>query len=250
MIEKRSYKIDNRIFTLKDIRKIASIFEQEHKNATKNKHDSSLSFSVNCVDGSEYETEDVKLFDENAIITKRVENIKFNFIENKDYFKEDKSISLQLKNGNDSYGNELQISGTDSNWVNGSLIKLKEVIEASQPQFNLVHKFGLPLTIISSISIGTIFLLVLVLVSRAIVFKPFINPFKLMSDEPIIFIPSIFTMGFFPSLFVVDWLKKMFPSIEIQIGPDHTFIEANRRNIFYGIITLVLLPIILTLIFK
>jgi len=40
------------------------------------------------------------------------------------------------------------------------------------------------------------------------------------------------------------------PKLEIQIGPEHTFLEKNRRNVFFTIFTILLLPIILGFIFS
>lgn len=246
MKESRHYKINGRIFKLSDVKKLTFFLKKEFKTSKRNKHHSLLNFSIICSDESKYESEDTNIFEENSVNSKKVERINLSFHD----YHNDRDIGIQLISGEHSYGNAVEISGKDSNWVNGCLTKIKEIIEGAEPQFTLLKKLNLLLTILSSMSVGTAFLFVLVAVGRSVVGKSFISPYMLIIDEPRIYLTSIFVMGYFPSIFIIGWLNKMFPNIELQIGPTHTFIEANRRTILYGAITLIVLPIILAMIVK
>lgn len=246
MVETRSYKIGNKIFRLPDVKSIADVLENEFKSAARRKHDSSLNFEVTCFDNSKYETEDTTLFETKSIInSKRVKKLDFTFTD----YKDDKRITLTLEHSDYDFQNQLEISGSDSDWVNGRLTILKDLIEGVKPQFTVFKKFSTLFTIISSVSIGTIFLSILMLVVRGIASKSYISPFKLITEEPQALL-FLLTIGFFPATFLTDWLKKLWPNVEIQIGPSHTFIEANRRVLLFGIITLIVLPILINIFIK
>ena len=57
-------------------------------------------------------------------------------------------------------------------------------------------------------------------------------------------------LGYGPALLLIDRFDKLWPKVELQIGPKHTFLEENRRNIFIGVVVSLLLPIIFGFIFS
>lgn len=117
-------------------------------------------------------------------------------------------------------------------------------------QFTSFRKYSAIFTIISSISIGIILVSTLVLLVTTITVKPNISLAKLITKEPTTVLAAIFFLGYFPSFYITDWLKKLWPNIEIQIGPKHNFVEENRRKLLVGIFVIVIIPLVISFLVK
>jgi len=165
-----------------------------------------------------------------------------------DYYDKNR-ISIDLEHGNYDYRNTILVSGNSSDWVNGKLSDLQTFIDSAAPQQTWFKKLKILFILLFSVAFGVIFLSLLAIVGRKVVGKPFLNPFFLMKDEPFIVLLSS-VLGYGPAILMADWFNKLWPSLEIQVGPEHTFIEKYRRELFFSVTTILLLPILLGLIFS
>lgn len=245
MRETKHIKVENRILTLDTIIKIATRLSSEYKSTKKKSHHSSLAFSVKFSDGSIYDSENASIFIDDIIKSKRVQGLELEFHD----YNDDKKICVELVHGNYYYRNEIVVAGVDSNWVNGTLNNLQTLIDGAEPQSTWFKKLKNVFFIVFSISFGVVFMALLAFFVRKIASKPFLNPFTLMREDPLIIFYGAF-LGFGPASLLLGWFDKLWPKLEIQIGPEHTFLEKNRRNVFFTILTVLVLPIILGFIFS
>jgi hypothetical protein len=245
MKETRTFKIENRIFTIQNVKKIAAKFESEYQSAKAKQHHATVRFLVLCKDGSLYESEDSKIFDDSVISSKKVQVFNFSFTD----YEEDKNMRIELEHGNDSYRNSFVVSGKDSDWVNGTLNSLQVFIESATPQSTWFKRLKVVFTLLLSFLIGISLVALLGVIGRKLASKSFINPFRLMMEEPNLIWGSLF-IGYFPAFFITDFFNNLWPKVEIQVGPGYTFLEKNKRKLLFGLITILVLPIILGLIFS
>jgi hypothetical protein len=185
--------------------------------------------------------------------------------------KHDKRIQIKISHAissNDSYFNKLEVKGDDSTWVNGVLANLDEYLESVAPQ-NTTWKIYRPyLSALLSIGIGTIIMFSLLAIVNAVpidvsVETPtnsssqlgslLVNLAELSPFLGFILKYGIFWfVGSFSSVMLgfsglSNRLAELWPSVEIQVGPDHTLIERRRRFFLSQILLLGVLPLLLYL---
>lgn len=237
MKETRFSQIQYKIFTIESVKQIALVFQKEYKKSKK-KSSSRLEFSVSCLDGSQYESEDASIFnDDSSIQSKRVISIELVFND----FTDDRNIRLRIENGNYYSMNNLVVSGKNNTWVNGTINTLQEIIDGIRPQATFIYKNKKFITITLSFLIGFIIFSLFEIIVRFLSAQPFINPLKLAKED---FISVLFfsVSGYFFTFIIFDWFYRLWPKVEIQIGPEHTFNEHNKRKALWSIIVLLILP--------
>lgn len=112
MKETREKEIRNKVFTKDNIRSFWREVNQEHQASQAQKNHSSIELTINCVDGTRYESEGSELLDEDDIIDlKKSKSINIDY----HYYRLDRRISITLRHGD--YGSSLIVSGKDRGWV-------------------------------------------------------------------------------------------------------------------------------------
>lgn len=255
IIESRVLTIENRIIDLKIVRDMASVLREIYDANVPdcNSYDSrSLQFRVESSDNSVFSGSELSIFDEDSIInTKRIVNIKLSY---SDFTKKDDvAIAINHEAGTYVYSshNTISVTGNNSLWVNGTIARLKDIIDSAKPQTTVFKKYYFLMYLPLSIAIGIV--LVPILIQLILVFIPpsemkpsaysAIKDFKNHSSK--YFVYCLF--GAIPTLFAEISIRKLvhslWPFIEIQIGPEHSLIEKSRRKALLGFATLIILPI-------
>lgn len=253
MRESRYSKIENKIITRDSILKLSSLVHQEYLSAKNDNKHCSVSYTAKCSDKTSFISEEPSMFDEDSyLIIKKVEEvgITYHLYETNSY------ININLCHGS-GYGNSVTVAGTNSTWVNGITKKIEETVDSFDPQNNFIKDHKWIFNIIFGLSIGAIFLWVIILIPSDPPKDPppawvlaLQNLFKQIPLFKLIFKYLLgLPMGIFPASFLTDKLIELWPSIEIQIGPEHTQIEKKRRKWFFNAVVLGLLPLLLSLIY-
>jgi len=248
--ESRHLKIEDIIVRLDNIRKVVQIL--------KDKFSKNESVAIYCViryaDNSSFESEEVSLFFNDAILnTQRVSSLEITFQSEE----EQSYIHIEITHGPSNLNNSITVRGINSEWVNDTATKLQNAVNIFEPQNKIYKKYKLWFHIPFSISIG----LALVWIASLIfsettqatggLIKQLLGLAKTLTQTNSIYkyVVSYF-LGSIPAVALAYKLStSLWPSIEIQIGPKHTFVEEKRRKMLWGIFLLGVLPLLSSLVY-
>lgn len=246
--KRRTLPIKKLVLSLKNVRELASIIcdEYEKEKATGNVS-ASVRFAVNCTDNYFYESEDIAILDDDSDINRqKTESIRINFQSGKE-----RAITLQLKHGNGESDNFIDVAGDDNMWVNGINGRFNDQLKSFRPQQPFLIQFQTRLRwfcfILSTLAFGFVADLINRNTENYTRFwtQAFNNPW----DDGIAYlIAAIFLGGGIGIGILNSILQKateLWPSIELQIGPEHLQTEKQKRTTYYSLFTLFIFPIIL-----
>jgi hypothetical protein len=149
-----------------------------------------------------------------------------------------------------SHKNTLSVSGEDPGWVDATFLELERILDAVRPQSRLLRRFRWVAIIILATAIGWSWnqlsgQVLSVFFSDEATTPPPKWAVYLMEHQPLRYSLSLmlttFT-GFFPSLSLIAWLKKLWPPIEFDFGPEHLKRRKRLRGRLSIVITILLLP--------
>lgn len=234
--EKRRLTFGYKRITPKTIRKFSDIIENEISQLRNDNF--YLMYSVDATDNTSLESQSNQIFAENQVIENRnVQKISMRFYT----LDNSKNIEIQIVHSlqNENSENFILVSGEDSNWVNGVLSRLTEIINLAEKQPEIKDKSG--------------YLMFFIFVIFNIVY--FRMCFNFLEKS----IPSAWLVIFFivgiPILSLVllskffTYLDGLWPSVELQTGPNYMQKPRENRNKAQWILVSVILPLLLALIY-
>lgn len=255
--QSKSIEVSNKIFKLSDLKNLARLFNEEYEDSKTNNLDPSLSFEVYTENESVYESAEPDLFsDESLFSTLSIQKIKMIL---RSYDFTTRRLELTLKPTSSDYisDNNITIYGYDSNWVSGITARLNDILDSIQPQSEY-KKLALRLShYLSALVIGRVVLFVLLFFSS----KPNLSEFSPseLAIRSVIHYSSFtynffiyllsFIIGFFPAIEVRLKMKKIFPNIEFQIGPEHKQLAKIKRKKLVNLFALIIIPLLLALLY-
>lgn len=231
--ETRELTIRERVITLDNIRALSKILFDEFNSLNSEKSLTELSFSAKCIDESSFQSEDIEMFNKDSVLAKkRVERISMELR----HYDSRSFIEIKLAHGNDEWRNGITIRGTDSKWVNGTLKSIEETIESFKPQNVLLYRKEHFIKSVFALGLGSLYIWVVTLIP----YEPYSDTpawanklHSILSSIPLgnyLFKYLIaFGVGYIPADYLYKKLKGLWPSVELQIGPEHTYIERRRR---------------------
>jgi hypothetical protein len=253
IIESRIIKVRDKVITLDNIRRIASIISKHYNKTRESSNDRCrIKYNATCFDDSSFESSDISIFsDDSVLATKRVSYISIIYSS----YESSESIDVSLSHGNSDYRNHIKVSGSDSTWVNGMSTNLEREISAFLPQNKFLTEYKNILEIIFAIGIGSLYFYFISLIpfepSQVKIEKPpkWLLQFIIVIKDQIIFSSLIkyglsYSIGIWPAYKLMDKLKSLWPSIEFQIGPEHSYIEKQRRLWFLAAFSVGIIPLI------
>ena len=253
--ESRILSVKYKIVTLSDVRKLAGIINEEYANLNTQEKDARIHFSASCSDGSRFSSRDIALFNDDSVLgTKRV--LAINIIFSSYDIGADVDIDLAHEDRYFSYSNRIKVSGNDSNWVNGTLKRLEDAVESFTPQNTFLVRYRYIVNIILALGIGLAYFWAVSLFPS----EPSENPpewakrlGEVFDKAPLLlyFMKYLLAcgMGWFPGLMLLDKLQSFWPAVEIQIGPEHTLIEKQRRVWILWAFLIGIVPLLTSLIY-
>lgn len=254
MKEYKGKIIENKVFTKKDIRwlwKIVNnefIFSQSREKGNR----SSFKTTIKCLDMTTYESETDDLLNDSDIIdTKKCMAVDIKYYDNA----LEKQIDISLRHGN-SYYNEFSVVGKDKNWVSGTFDKINSFIESLRPQQHWFIEYKVIVLHMGALVFGFFIFKIMSQYTT-----PIENPSKniqliraFLHSSPIIYYSALATIfwleGLLPVLFLQKWALKLWPSVELDVGPEHQKIEKSRRKRLRWFFLIIIAPLLIDFISK
>lgn len=260
MKETRQILIKGRVFTKQDIVAIWGKVNHEFLVSQKENHHSSIELTLNCADGTSYESDNSELLNDGDIIDlKKTEAVSIDYFD----YELKKRISITLRHGDSSmlsFGSKLTVSGEERNWVAGMFDSLNTVIDAVRPQDFWLIKYKTLMLHVGAFGLGlAVYSLLDFLLYRHIqpTEAPSENVLALgnfLKENQIVLILiqicGIWLQGIFASYLIRDWVIKLWPSVEFDFGPEHKKIEKMKRQRLGIFLTIVIIPFVISLLFK
>jgi hypothetical protein len=235
--ERRRVPFEYRRITPDTIRAISAIIEEEISSLSK-KDDYYILYSIDATDNFFYESESNQIFSENEIIEKRIiKKVSMKFYTKNNSKNIDVLITHSLKNEN--LENYILVSGDDKNWVNGVLSRLSEVIELCEKQPKIGNMSGI--------------IMFLTLILFNVVYFRYCYSYitDIISNGLLImfFMLGIPVLSFVCTIKFLDYIDNLWPSIELQTGPNYQQIPKINRDKAMLIFLSVFLPLLLAFIY-
>ena len=254
----RQLTISRRIITRDDLIRLARIFSDESSANLSASRQLRLSFTVRADDGTIFETSDISdLFSDDVLKTKRIASFDLSFSD----YSRDLSMHLSLSQGASDYRNSISVQGSDANWVTGSFTRLKESVEACAPQTSFLLRYRVPIELVSAVGIGRLYTWVLdillsLIIPSSVVLNPpewiaSLRPFFRAHPSLLVLLDYVIglPLGWFAALLLLERAVNLWPSVEFQIGPPHTYVEKRRRILLSTIFVVGILPLITLVIY-
>ncbi len=248
--EDRLLTINYKILNLSDVRKLINPVWQEVQELALKGKEPTIKFHVKCFDRSSFTTEDIVIFNDDSIITqRRIKSIHINFA-----FKEERILNIKLEHGSFKSeegfisSSDIEMGGTDINWVNSSVTKFQDILNSIPNQENIVKKYSYPSAVLTIVAF---FALCLKLADWGYASEAnYVKAFHRLLSNSIsrgsliggTFISIFFGVVIY--LLIREQSEDIFPATELQIGPKHTFSEMNKRRKMYLIYSSIVVPII------
>ncbi len=246
--EKRILDINNLVFSKSDIKLIAEIFNEEYQKEKDNNPYCNFDFEVKCYDQTSYGTDNLDLLEEGGEF-----DIKSIYFINLLFRGSDKRMEFGLNKENVYRSNQLSIEGNDADWVAGRFSDFEKVIKSVKPQQSKVKKYSFSLKLIFvSLFYLTIFYILDTLINKF--FSLHTTPRLSMEDIMAIYLNLyIFCIGsslgiaFYLSGNITSWVLDLWPDIEFDFGPEHLKIEKLRRKRIWIVISITIIPFIISI---
>jgi hypothetical protein len=226
--EKRKLAFENKRITPEAIRRLATIVNDQAELIEAGQS-ALILFSIDGRDSSSYESQSVEIFDNGQFLdAKPIQKVNMRFTLTDGM----KNIEIQIveaeKGGVDNF---ISVSGDNPTWVNGVLAQFSEIINSCemQPKYSAWIGWGI---------LGVL-LLFEVLTFRLLARTP-----KDASWQAWIGIIFLFGSPFYAA-HVHEKLKGLYPSIELQTGPDYLQQPLQKRITFYWWIGSIIIPLLL-----
>lgn len=255
IIESRLHVIQNKVFTLKNVRDLAVIIWEEYLKIDDeircNSLAVSIGFTVHSFDHSSFTSANISIFNNDSIISKRrISSLEITF---KDSRNENwKEIKFVLKHGNDDTdsNNYFEVVGNDNLWVNGIIGKFNEILTIIPNQYPIPKYQNIARLVFFSFT-TYLFGAAVDLINRNN--DNFVSYWQWIGLGDFIgkivlafFIGSLIGLGIIEK--VIKYAHNFCPSIELQIAPDHLQTEKKKRKLLGVLITAFAIPVILTII--
>lgn len=247
--ESKVFRIKNKIIRLDGIHKIANLIYEESKNIGSGY----MRFSAKCTDGSSFESKNPDIFSPDSKLNfKRVGGLQAWF----DCSEKNLNIHINIYQSYHYENSDISVTGTDSTWVNGVLRNLEEIVDGFPDQNQFINNNYHLISNVFAIGIGVLYMWVIDFIPSIPVSKKpewAIILGQSFENSPIYYYLFRYFLGYIvgliPGYFLSGKLKELWPSIEIQIGPEHKLIEKKRRNWIAFTLTTCVIPLVISLIF-
>ncbi|MBN8237301.1 hypothetical protein JF544_18820 [Halobacillus kuroshimensis] len=239
---KQEGKVNNKVFRMKDVERIANFFVEMRDEINKKlafskatNKDTEINFRIEFSDGSSIRDDNVKVFQD--IETKLVDSMYFDL---KNYANAT-FIELTL-NSNIGYG-DFTVESDKKDTVDAKFRQLEEIIGAVKDQNHWLTDYKKQAIINNITGIflsGSLFYLFFLL---------FENPLK--SEVPILFLLLLLcvSLGHLIAYHSLKKLYDLYPKIEFDIAEEHINLVKKRRKRLYLITTLFIIPLVVAIFF-
>lgn len=265
MIRQVTIPIAEKVLTREDITSLAKLVgknyvERSKKNRDLDYHYRSFEVTLKAEDDAIFKLEKAELADIDALLRERkIEKVTIRF---SDPSRDSRSIDVEIEQAerNRRYwrgNNSIDISSADEDWYNARRAELSDWLEHVKSQDNLYLKHRTTLKHILAFPLGYSLLYitvsVIVLAQKMGVFPPplehptplgeFLNRNSLILT---LVLSYIYGRLWIPS--VLDRLDQLWPSVEFHFSEKYRSQASSARIVISYLVTVVLLPVIITII--
>ncbi len=254
MIEKKIIQISDKIIKSENVRKLLTDIVLTVNNYISKDIKDSLRYKIilKASDSSEFESTSLEILDAGEIIdTKQITSINFSL----NCYDKNISINLDLNHSINDYKHEnfIRIEGGDSLIVGGLLKIINENVDTWEKQKTIIKKNKALIVIIITICLSMIYYKLFIFFIKLIIKDNIISSssgsilgFSFDPFSIFIYISSILGTVFI-SFSIYDWMEKLWPNLEFQMGKEYFHLEKIRRLKLWIIISVILIPTIISL---
>lgn len=267
IIEKNVISIDNKIFTKDNILNLIKLFvkqsnaildrskEIRHNNligegwkeSSIKARDTDLSYSklvFTTSDNSIFSYSPGDILKANDILENKViVEINFYFFEHVS----DSQFLFRIKHADsDSYSSSsyIYVEGHDKNWVNETTRLAQDFVSGCKSQSEFVRKFQTPILVITIFMIDFfLYNLIELFIRTNLSFPRMID--NMFTKHMISFLIVSSLIAASPAILIKEWLKKIFPRIEIQTAKTLQLIKKEKQKKLLLITAGILIPSII-----
>lgn len=230
----KKLKIFGVVVRPKNIRELANRVYAEYSQDLKKQENVSIKFILKSFDGTQYESEKMGFLSEGETLdNRRIVAIEMRY-HNDSY---DKWIDINLEHTISDWitRNKATVSGYDEVWTNGIVKMIEEIVSGWKKQADWPRKYKWLLLLILSIAMGLSFYLLLysivgLFLSTSELFKKTLPFFAVC-------LSSAFVLGHY----MVDRIRRLYPSVEFMMGPEHSRVEGRKREKIYRVVQIIIL---------
>lgn len=265
MKETRKLHIKDKVFKIDDLKRFALIFEEQSNLARQNEEHSSLEYELLFSDDTTVESEALDILEDDILFSsKRPVSVQFSYHN----YALNKRISLSLNHGDSSYGNTIIVSGQEREWVNDIFATLTEIIKGVAPQESWIKRHPTLLLNIIALGIGTFgYFLIDIILNLAFANIDLAKHIKPPKEGSLLYSLGLIIKSSLWFFYLVEWVWKwclgylwgafeirrwflnLWPTIELDLGPEHLKIEKRKRKKIYAVFGLIIIPIFTALIY-
>jgi hypothetical protein len=248
----RKLQISNRVFTAKDLLRFAHLLDNQITRHPSERLFSS--FEVMFADGVVHEGTAAEVFAEECLIRpSRPVAVSMRLFSG--IGSDKKSIRIDLRAGDSSFGNDIVITGSESIWANATYTSLKDALDKAPPQKSWVRMHPvitwLLLATGSGAIIQAVFDAVLFPVIDNTIGPAILRILPNLSNAnargwviPLFLVfrwAATVAVGNVPATLIFRWIQKTWPRIEFDFGSPHLR-PASRQRTLVAIWTLMVVP--------
>lgn len=253
IIENRQIVIRNKVLTLANVRAVAkAVAVQLESIPQEDRNKADLTFVARCDDGSSFQSEDIDIFAEDSVIAqKRVTHVTVTY----SYYPTKARVEVALRHGD--MDATITVSGRSRIWVAGTLETLAGLFESFPPQGNPYLKHSGAIKFALTMGIGSIFFYLFSFIpsdppnekdARMVVWLT-----STVREYPVLRYVIKYALSWFVGMpwtsLVTNRFKQLWPSIELQIGPEHLLTEKLRRKLLATVCVLGVVPLSLSVVY-
>lgn len=252
MKQTKRLKIRQRVFRINDLKRIANIFDEQAHLAKQSDHTYTVEYNFLFADDTAFESETLDILDDTVVEIKRPVKVEFEFW----CYEQNRRISLSITHGQGDYGNELRITADDPAWLNDNFSRLTDLINGAQPQSSWLTTLQWIFYILITIGIGSFINNFIVILLSSLEPSQFsqsnqeiLEKFKyaFIIDRTWANWLAYFSLGWLMALPITGWLISAWPNIELDFGLDHLKTEKKKRTRITFVVTLIVLPVVLSI---
>lgn len=180
------------------------------------------------------------------LISKRITEIELNF---KEKVSETRFAVKLRQSGSHSDQGYVLLESNNINWMDASLKGMDDFLTECKNQSVFLRKNKIPI-IVSIIAILSFFLLNLIefFIKTEVSFPKIVG--NIFRDDLIYYIILFVMVTATPSVLIYRWLRKLYPSIEIQTGPHSGQIQKEKRNKLLLIVLILIVTVVISVLLR
>jgi hypothetical protein len=139
--------------------------------------------------------------------------------------------------------------GKDSEWLNETFIVFKDLLEACRNQSTFVRKYRIPI-IVAIIGLLSVFLVNFIkfFIKAEVSFPKIVA--NIFNDDLLYYVIIFAVVSATPAVLIYRWLKKLYPAVELQTGPDSWKLQKERRNKIILLFLAIIVPLAISFLIK